>query len=94
MPIWREDKELSKYSRYKVKMDLTKIGTSSERACIARSLAGVLLRGAALARVRSHVSVLAFACVFGWHKLRVVTVVTHCMGVAPPCCDTGINDKP
>ena len=32
-------------------MDLTKIGTSSERARVARSLAGVLLRGAALARV-------------------------------------------
>ena len=63
MPIWHEDKELSKYSRYKVKMDLTKIGTSSERARIARSLAGVLLRGAALARVRSHVSVLAL-CAF------------------------------
>ena len=58
MPIWREDKELSKYSN-KVKVDLTKIGTSSERARIARSLAGVLLRGAALARVHSRVSVLA-----------------------------------
>ena len=59
MPIWHEDKELSKYSRYKVKMDLTKIGTSSERARVARLLAGVLLRGAALARIRSRVSVLA-----------------------------------
>ena len=59
MPIWREDKELSEYSRYKVKMDLTKIGTSSEHARIARSLAGVLLRGAALTCVRSRVSVLA-----------------------------------
>ena len=59
MPIWHEDKELSKYSRYKVKMDLTKIGTSSECARVACSLAGVLLRGAALARVHSHVSVLA-----------------------------------
>ena len=37
-------------------MDLTKIGTSSERA---RSLTGVLLRGAALARVCLRVSVLA-----------------------------------
>ena len=51
MPIWREDKELSKYSKYKAKMDLTKIGTSSERARVACLLAGVLLRGAALARV-------------------------------------------
>ena len=32
-------------------MDLTKIGTSSERAHVARLLAGVLLRGVALARV-------------------------------------------
>ena len=32
MLIWCEDKELSKYSRYKAKVDLTKIGTSSERA--------------------------------------------------------------
>ena len=59
MPIWREDKELSKYSRYKAKVDLTKIGTSSKRAHVARSLAGILLRGAALARVCSRVSVLA-----------------------------------
>ena len=59
MPIWREDKELSKYSRYKAKVDLTKIGTSSKRARVARSLAGVLLRGAALARVCLRVSVLA-----------------------------------
>ena len=59
MLIWREDKELSKYSKCKAKMDLMKIGTSSERARVACSLAGVLLRGAALARVRSRVSVLA-----------------------------------
>ena len=59
MLIWCEDKELSKYSRYKAKMDLTKIGTSSERARVARSLAEVLLRGAALACVRLRVSVLA-----------------------------------
>ena len=53
MPIWREDKELSKYSRYKAKMDLMKIGQ------VVSVLAGVLLRGAALARVHSCVSVLA-----------------------------------
>ena len=70
MLIWHEDKELSKYSRYKVKMDLTKIGQ------VGSVLAGVLLRGAALARVRSRVSVLAFACVFGRRESRVVTVVT------------------
>ena len=40
-------------------MDLTKIGTSSEHARVARSLTGVLLRGAALACVHSRVSVLA-----------------------------------
>ena len=57
MPIWREDKELSKYSN-KAKVDLTKIETSSERARVACSLAGVLLRGAVLARVCSRVSVL------------------------------------
>ena len=65
MPIWREDKELSKYSRYKAKVDLMKIGTSSERARVARSLAGVLLRGAALARVRLRVSVLALRAFSG-----------------------------
>ena len=51
MPIWREDKELSKYSRYKAKMDLMKIGQ------VVSMLAGVLLRGAALARIRLRVCV-------------------------------------
>ena len=73
MPIWREDKELSKYSRYKAKMDLMKIG---QVASVLALLAGALLRGAALARVRLRVSVLAFACVFGRRESRVVTVVT------------------
>ena len=59
MPIWREDNELSKYNKYKAKMDLMKIGKSSERARVACLLTGVLLRGIALARVCSHVSVLA-----------------------------------
>ena len=45
MPIWCEDKELSKYSKYKAKVDLTKIGQ------VASVLAGVLLGGTALARV-------------------------------------------
>ena len=57
MPIWCEDKEPSKYSKYKVKVDLTKIGQ------VASVLAGVLLGGTALARVRSRVSVLAL-CAF------------------------------
>ena len=54
----REDKELSKYSKYKARVDLTKIGQ------VASVLAGVLSRGAALTRVRSRVSVLAFVCIF------------------------------
>ena len=45
MPMWREDKELSKYNKYKVKNVLSENGTSSERACIACLLAGVLLGG-------------------------------------------------
>ena len=56
MPIWREDKELSKYSRCKAKVDLTKIGQVASMLAL---LAGVLLRGAALAHVHSRVSVLA-----------------------------------
>ena len=55
MPIWHKDKELS-YSRYKAKMDLTKIG---KVASVLALLAGVLLRGTTLARIRSRVSVLA-----------------------------------
>ena len=57
MPMRRKDKELSKYS--KARMDFNKNKTSSERARVARSLAGVLLGGAALARVHSRVPVLA-----------------------------------
>ena len=39
MLMWREDKELSKYSRSKAKMDLTKIGqVVSVLALLARSL--------------------------------------------------------
>ena len=79
MPIWREDKELSKYSRYKVKMDLMKIG---QVASVLALLAGVLLRGAALARVRSCVSVLAFACIFGRCESRVVMVMTNTQTVS------------
>ena len=43
MPMWREDKELSKYNKYKVKNGLSENGTSSEHARVARLLAGVLL---------------------------------------------------
>ena len=59
MPMRREDKELSKYSKYKARVDFNKNRTSSERARVAHSLAGVLLGGAALARIRSRVPVLA-----------------------------------
>ena len=45
MPMWREDKELSKYNKYKAKSKLSENGTSSEHARVARSLAGVLLGG-------------------------------------------------
>ena len=54
MPIWCKDKELSKYNKYKAKMYFSENGKSSERARIARSLAG----GTTLAHVRSHVPVL------------------------------------
>ena len=58
MPMRREDKELSKYSKYKAKVDLTKIGqVASVLVLLACSLG--FCWGAALARVRSHVSVLA-----------------------------------
>ena len=39
MPMRREDKELSKYSKYKARVDLTKIGqVASVLALLARSL--------------------------------------------------------
>ena len=43
--MWRENKELSKYNKYKAKSELSENGTSSERAHIACSLAGILLGG-------------------------------------------------
>ena len=53
MPMRCKDKELSKYSKYKARVDLTKIGQ------VASVLAGALLGGTVLARVRSHLPVLA-----------------------------------
>ena len=51
MPMRCEDKELSKYSKYKARVDLTKIGqVASVLALLARSLG--FRWGAALARVR------------------------------------------
>ena len=41
--MWCEDKELSKYNKYKAKNGLSENGASSEHARVARSLAGVLL---------------------------------------------------
>ena len=59
MPMRREDKERSKYSKYKARVDLTKNRASSERARVARLLAGALLGGTVLTRVRSRLPVLA-----------------------------------
>ena len=56
MPMRREDKELSKYSKYKARVDLTKIG---QVASVLVLLAGALLGGTVLARVRSRLPVLA-----------------------------------
>ena len=56
MPIWREDIELSKYSKYKAKNGLSENGTSSECAHVARWGS---VGGTALACVRSRVPVLA-----------------------------------
>ena len=75
MPMRREDKERSKYSKYKARVDLTKNRTSSERARVARSLAGVPLGGCTRSCPLACTCV-GFACVFGRHESRVVTVVT------------------
>ena len=56
MPMRREDKELSKYSKYKARVDLTKI---RQVASVLALLAGALLGGTVLARVRSRLPVLA-----------------------------------
>ena len=73
----REDKELSKYSKYKARVDLTKNKASSERARVARSLAGARVGGGDCTCSRPLVSAcVGFACVFGWRESRVVTVVT------------------
>ena len=70
MPMRREDKELSKYSKYKARVDFNENRTSSEHARWGS------VGGTALARVSSHVPVVGFACVFGRCESRVVTVVT------------------
>ena len=62
MLMWCKDKELSKYNKYKVKNGLSENGTSSERARIACSLAGVLLGGL-------HLLVSARVCLY-WLCMR------------------------
>ena len=74
MPIWREDKELSKYNKYKVKMDSMKIGkVASVLALLARwgSVEGSCTHSRPLTCV-----CVGFACVFRRRESRVVTVVT------------------
>ena len=74
MPMRREDKELSKYSKYKARVDLTKIGqVASVLALLARwgSVGGDCTRSHPLAS-----ACVGFACVFGRRESRVVTVVT------------------
>ena len=76
MPMRREDKELSKYSKYKAKVDLAKIGqAASVLALLARSLG--LCWGGDCSRSRPLAyTCVGFVCVFRWRELRVVTVVT------------------
>ena len=72
MPMRHEDKELSKYSKYKARVDLTKIGqVASVLALLARSL-GFCWGGLHLLAC----TCVGFACVFGRRESRVVTVVT------------------
>ena len=67
MPMWHEDTELSKYNKYKAKMDLTKKGQ------VASVLAGVLLRGL-------HLLASAHVCLY-WLCVRFRTArVAGCHG--------------
>ena len=72
MPIWREDKELSKYSKYKAKTDLAKIGQVVSVLALLARLLGFCWGDCTC----SHPLACAFACVFGRCESRVVTVVT------------------
>ena len=68
MPMWREDKELSKYNKYKVKTYLAKMGqVVSMLALLTCSLGGLHLLACAC---------IGFAYILGRCKSRVVTVVT------------------
>ena len=71
----REDKELSKYSKYKARVDLTKIEqVASVLALLARSL-GFCWGGCTRSRPLACTCV-GFACIFGRRESQVVTVVT------------------
>ena len=63
MLIWREDKELSKYSKYKAKVDLIKIGQVASVLVLLTCSLGFCW-GTALARVCSRVSVVGFCVRF------------------------------
>ena len=72
MPMRREDKELSKYSKHKARVDLTKIGqVASVLTLLARSLG--FCWGGLHSLACTCVGVV---CVFGRRESRVVTVVT------------------
>ena len=76
MPMRREDKELSKYSKYRARVDLTKKRqVASVLALLARSL-GLCWGGCTRSRPLASACV-GFACVFGRRESRVVTVVTY-----------------
>ena len=72
MPMRREDKGLSKYSKYKARVDLTKIRqVASMLTLLARSL------GCYWGGLHSLAcTCVGFACVSGRRESRVVTVVT------------------
>ena len=75
MPMRREDKELSKYSKYKARVDLTKIRqVASVLALLARSLG--LCWGDCTCSHPLASACVGFVCVFGRRESRVVTVVT------------------
>ena len=80
MPKRREDKELSKYSKYKARVDLTKIRqVASVLALLARSLG--LCWGDCTCSHPLASACVGFVCVFGRCKSRVVMVVTRALSI-------------
>ena len=59
MPMRCEVKELSKYSKYKARVDLTKIRQVASVLALLARLLGLCWGGTVLARVRLHLPVLA-----------------------------------